>query len=112
MSVRVYVIKHVAIEVDDLEKARAFYQDLFSLELRTSGERRASFKAGEHRFFGLAEVKPRKPVSDAHFGFVVGNENQLAQVRDKVTKKSMPNPPAMTNSVEGPVLFCFCSAKY
>jgi hypothetical protein len=27
------------------------------------------------------------PMSDAHFGFIVRDENQLAQVRDKVTKK-------------------------
>jgi catechol 2,3-dioxygenase-like lactoylglutathione lyase family enzyme len=87
MSVRVYGINHVAIEVDDLEKARAFYQDVFSLELLTAGERRASFKAGEHQFFVLAEVKPPKPMSDAHFGFIVRDEDQLAQVRDKVTKK-------------------------
>lgn len=87
MSVRIYGINHVAIEVDDLEKAKMFYKDVFALELQNSGERRASFKAGEHQFFVLAEVKPRKPESDAHFGFIVRDENQLAQVRDKVTKK-------------------------
>ncbi len=33
MSVHVYGINHVAIEVDDLGKAVAFYQDVFNLVL-------------------------------------------------------------------------------
>jgi catechol-2,3-dioxygenase len=32
MSVQVYGCNHVAIEVDDLEKAAAFYQDVFNLK--------------------------------------------------------------------------------
>ena len=32
MSVQVYGCNHVAIEVDDVEKATAFYQDVFDLE--------------------------------------------------------------------------------
>jgi catechol 2,3-dioxygenase-like lactoylglutathione lyase family enzyme len=50
MNVRVYGINHVVIEVDDLEKARAFYQDVFSLELRTSGERRDRSRRGNINF--------------------------------------------------------------
>jgi predicted enzyme related to lactoylglutathione lyase len=32
MSVQVYGCNHVAIEVNDVEKAVAFYQDLFNLQ--------------------------------------------------------------------------------
>ncbi|MBV8354675.1 MAG: VOC family protein, partial [Candidatus Eremiobacteraeota bacterium] len=32
MSVRVYGCNHIAIEVGDVQKAVAFYQDVFNLE--------------------------------------------------------------------------------
>jgi catechol 2,3-dioxygenase-like lactoylglutathione lyase family enzyme len=38
MSVQVYGCNHVAIEVDDLVKAQAFYEDVFGLELKGRGE--------------------------------------------------------------------------
>ncbi len=87
MSVRVYGINHVSIEVDDLEKAKSFYQDVFKLEPLNSGKGRASFRAGKHQFFVLTEVRPRKEESDAHFGFMVRDEQQLAAVRDKITRE-------------------------
>ena len=38
MSVQVYGCNHVAIEVDDIKKAIAFYKDVFNLEKMDSGE--------------------------------------------------------------------------
>jgi catechol 2,3-dioxygenase-like lactoylglutathione lyase family enzyme len=38
MSVQVYGCNHVAIEVDDIEKAIAFYKDVSNLEKLDSGE--------------------------------------------------------------------------
>jgi catechol 2,3-dioxygenase-like lactoylglutathione lyase family enzyme len=38
MSVQVYGCNHVAIEVDDIKKAVAFYKDVFNLEQMDSGE--------------------------------------------------------------------------
>jgi catechol 2,3-dioxygenase-like lactoylglutathione lyase family enzyme len=38
MSVQVYGCNHVAIEVDDVEKAVAFYKDVFNLEQMSGGE--------------------------------------------------------------------------
>ena len=38
MSVRVYGINHLAIEVDDVAKAVAFYEDVFQLEKMDEGE--------------------------------------------------------------------------
>ncbi len=38
MSVTVYGCNHVAIEVDDVERAVAFYQDVFNLEKLDEGE--------------------------------------------------------------------------
>jgi catechol 2,3-dioxygenase-like lactoylglutathione lyase family enzyme len=87
MSVRVYGCNHIAIEVDDVERAVAFYQDVFNLEKLDGGEGDAFFKLGEHQFlaiFGVPEVKRDRM---RHFGLMVRDDKQLAEVRDKVTKK-------------------------
>ena len=86
MSVRVYGCNHVAIGVTDIEKAKAFYQDVFNLELQSGGEDRAFFKLGEHQFLAMSKVD-QVPRDDRHFGMMVRDEQQLAQVREKVTKK-------------------------
>src|SRR5438045_77204 len=56
MSVQVHGCNHVAIEVDDIEKAVAFYQDVFNLEKLDEGEGDAFFKLGEHQFLAMFEV--------------------------------------------------------
>ncbi len=63
MSVRVYGINHLAIEVDDVAKAVAFYEDVFQLEKMDEGEGDAFFKIGEHQFLAIFEVDklPARP---------------------------------------------------
>ena len=61
MSVRVYGCNHIAIEVDDIRKAAAFYKDVFNLEKLESGEGDAFFKLGEHQFLAIFEVKKVQP---------------------------------------------------
>jgi catechol 2,3-dioxygenase-like lactoylglutathione lyase family enzyme len=87
MSVKVYGINHVAIEVDDVEKAVAFYQDVFGLEKLDEGEGDAFFKLGEHQFLAMFEVDHPSPSRTRHFGLMVRDENQIAEVREKLTKK-------------------------
>ena len=87
MSVHVYGINHVAIEVDDIEKAVAFYQDVFGLEKKDEGEGDAFFKIGEHQFLAIFEVDEVRPDRVRHFGLIVRDEEQIAQVREKLTKK-------------------------
>ena len=87
MSVKVYGCNHVAIEVSDVQKAVEFYQDVFNLEKLDEGEGDAFFKLGEHQFLAMFEVKEMKPDSMRHFGIMVRDENQLAEVREKITKK-------------------------
>jgi catechol 2,3-dioxygenase-like lactoylglutathione lyase family enzyme len=57
MSVQVYGCNHVAIEVDDIDKAVAFYKDVFNLEQMRGGEGDAFFKLGEHQFLAVFEVE-------------------------------------------------------
>jgi catechol 2,3-dioxygenase-like lactoylglutathione lyase family enzyme len=87
MSVRVYGCNHVAIEVDDAEKAVAFYEHVFNLEQLSEGEGDAFFKLGEHQFLAIFEVDEVKPERVRHFGIMVRDEAQLAEVRDKITRK-------------------------
>jgi catechol 2,3-dioxygenase-like lactoylglutathione lyase family enzyme len=55
--VQVYGCNHVAIEVDDIETAIAFYKDVFNLEQLDEGEGDAFFKLGEHQFLAIFEVE-------------------------------------------------------
>jgi len=87
MSVKVYGCNHVAIEVDDVEKAVEFYQHVFNLEKLNEGEGDAFFKLGEHQFLAIFEVEELKPDRMRHFGIMVRDELQLAEVREKITKK-------------------------
>lgn len=87
MNVQVYGCNHVAIEVDDLAKAQAFYQDVFNLPLKSSGEGHAFFQLGNHQFLAMNEVDQLRSPGSWHFGLIVRDDDQLAQVRDKVSKK-------------------------
>lgn len=87
MSVRVYGINHVAIEVDDIDKAVAFYEDVFNLKKLDEGEGDAFFQIGEHQFLAMFEVDKQRPDHVWHFGLIVRDEQQLAEVRDKLTAK-------------------------
>jgi predicted enzyme related to lactoylglutathione lyase len=87
MSVKVYGCNHIAIEVDDLEKAVEFYQDVFNLEKQDEGEGDAFFKLGEHQFLAMFAVDKVSPAGARHFGLLVRDEAQIAEVREKLTKK-------------------------
>src|SRR6266508_1380514 len=87
MSVLVYGCTHVAIEVDDGEKAVAFYKDVFNLEQMRGGEGDAFFKLGEHQFLAIFEVDKVQPANVRHFGIMVRDEDQLEEVRQKLIKK-------------------------
>ena len=87
MAVQVYGCNHVAIEVDDVKKAVAFYKDVFNLEQLDEGEGDAFFKLGEHQFLAIFEVEKLQPDRQRHFGMMVRDEAQIAEVRKKVTDK-------------------------
>lgn len=87
MPIHVYGCNHIAIEVDDIEKAVAFYRDVFNLEQLREGEGDAFFKLGEHQFLAMFEVKERRPDHNRHFGLMVRDEAQIQEVRNKLTKK-------------------------
>lgn len=88
MSVTVYGVNHVAIEVGDIAQAIAFYEDVFNLKKLDEGEGDAFFKIGEHQFLAMFERKGMSlEKSDRHFGLMVRDEGQIAEVRKKLTTK-------------------------
>jgi catechol 2,3-dioxygenase-like lactoylglutathione lyase family enzyme len=87
VSVRVYGINHIAIEVTDIKQAVAFYEDVFGLKKKDEGEGDAFFQLGEHQFLAMFEVETMKPDRTRHFGLMVRDEVQIDEVRDKLTKK-------------------------
>jgi catechol 2,3-dioxygenase-like lactoylglutathione lyase family enzyme len=87
MSVKVYGINHIAIEVSDVAKAVKFYQDVFNLEKLDEGEGDAFFKVGEHQFLAMFEAANVTPNRTRHFGLIVRDDSQLAEVRDKLTTR-------------------------
>ena len=87
MSVRAYGINHVAIEVTDIDVAVLFYEDVFNLQREDEGEGDAFFRLGEHQFLAMFEVKKMTPDNTRHFGIIVRDEGQIAEVREKIVKK-------------------------
>ena len=87
MPVKVYGSNHIVIEVDDAKKAMEFYADVFNLEMLRGGEGAAWCKLGEHQFMAIFEVKELRPDRVKHFGLIVRDEQQVKEVREKITKK-------------------------
>ncbi|MDX1622556.1 MAG: VOC family protein [Gemmatimonadota bacterium] len=63
-------INHVALEVDDVEEALAFYGKLFDYELRGRSPGHAFLDLGD-QFVALAERPGGPPDQGRHFGLVV-----------------------------------------
>ena len=87
MAVQVLGSNHLAIEVDDAQKAVAFYEDVFNLTMLKGGEGAAWCQLGEHQFLAIFEVDEVRPDRWKHFGLIVRDEEQLLEVREKVTQK-------------------------
>ncbi len=87
MSVQVYGCNHIAIEVNDVEKAVAFYQDVFNLERLPQGEGDAFLKLGEHQFLAIFKVDRVTRAAKRHFGLMVRDQAQIAEIREKLVTR-------------------------
>jgi catechol-2,3-dioxygenase len=87
MAVRVFGCNHLVLEVGDIKKAIEFYTDVFNLELKDGGEGDAFFQLGNHQFLALVETDKPHVDQRRHFGLIVRDEAQIAEVREKITKK-------------------------
>ena len=77
---RLLGINHVALEVDDVEEALAWYGRLFDFELRgRAGSRMAFIDMGD-QFIALAAGRAQSSDDARHFGLVVDDKEQTRAV--------------------------------
>ena len=69
-------MNHVALEVGDLDEALSFYGRLFCFELRGRIPGMAFLDMGD-QFLALAELPPREPDRERHFGLVVDDREAV-----------------------------------
>jgi predicted enzyme related to lactoylglutathione lyase len=69
-------INHLALEVDSIDEALAFYGRLFELELRSRMHGMAFVDLGD-QFIGLSEGREAGPDRHRHFGLVVDDKEAV-----------------------------------
>ena len=70
-------MNHIALEVDDIDDALAFWESIFGpLELRGRGKQMAFIDMGD-QFLALARGRTQPPDQDRHFGLVVDDKEAV-----------------------------------
>jgi len=87
MAVRVFGINHIVLEVGDVKAAVEFYTDVFNFEIKDQEEDAAFLYIGNHQFMALFEAEEPHTDQERHFGLMVRDEQQIAEVREKITTK-------------------------
>jgi len=76
---RLVGLNHVALEVDDIDEALAFWESIFGpLELRGRGRHMAFIDMGD-QFIALARGRTQPPDQERHFGLVVDDKEAVRQ---------------------------------
>ena len=87
---RLIGINHVALEVDDIDAALAFYGDLIDFELRgRHGSHMAFLDAGD-QFIALSAPRRQPPDQDRHFGLVVDDREAVRAALDRAGVEILP----------------------
>ncbi len=80
---------HVALEVEDIEAALAFYRRLFDFELRGKTDTMAFIDLGD-QFIALQQGR-RQPADDGrHFGLVVDNKEAVRSALEEAGVEILP----------------------
>jgi catechol 2,3-dioxygenase-like lactoylglutathione lyase family enzyme len=74
---RLVGINHVALEVDDVDEALAWYGQFFELELRGRGGSRMAFVDMGDQFLALSAGRTQPPDRARHFGLVVDDKEAV-----------------------------------
>ncbi len=70
-------MNHIALEVDDIDEALAFWESIFGpLELRGRGAQMAFIDMGD-QFLALARGRTQPPDQHRHFGLVVDDKEAV-----------------------------------
>jgi catechol 2,3-dioxygenase-like lactoylglutathione lyase family enzyme len=86
---RLVGINHVALEVEDVDSALAFYGGLFDLELR-SRSRGAAFVDLGDQFIALMHGRTRPPDGARHFGLVVDDKEAVRRALEAAHAELLP----------------------
>jgi lactoylglutathione lyase len=88
MKPRLVGINHVALQVDDLEEAVAFYTDLFQPTHVERGVPHAAFLQMGDQFIALFECGPRS--EEPHFGLVVDDKEAVRGALERAGVEILP----------------------
>jgi catechol 2,3-dioxygenase-like lactoylglutathione lyase family enzyme len=84
---RLVGINHLALEVDDIDEALAFWESIFGeLELRGRSRGMAFIDMGD-QFIALARGRTQPPDAERHFGLVVDDKEA---VRERLREVGVP----------------------
>jgi predicted enzyme related to lactoylglutathione lyase len=86
---RLLGVNHIALEVDDLEEALAFYAAIFEFELRGRGPRMAFIDMGD-QFIALSEGRTQPPDQSRHFGLVVDDKEATRAALEEAGAEILP----------------------
>lgn len=89
MKPRLVGINHVALQVDDIEEAVAFYTDLFQPTGVDRGLPHAAFLRFGDQFLALFERGPR--AEEPHFGLVVDDKEEARRVLEEAGAELPPS---------------------
>ena len=90
MRPRLVGVNHVALQVDDLEEAVAFYSDLFQPTAVDRSEPHAAFLELGDQFLALFERGPR--AEEPHFGLVVDDKQEARRALEEAGVEILPGP--------------------
>jgi catechol 2,3-dioxygenase-like lactoylglutathione lyase family enzyme len=86
---RLVGINHLALEVDDLDEALAFYGRLFEFELRGRIPGMAFIDMGD-QFIALSEGRTQPPDQSRHFGLVVDDREAVRAKLEELGVEILP----------------------
>ncbi|MBI3912329.1 MAG: VOC family protein [Armatimonadetes bacterium] len=89
MQPTVYGSNHIALEVTDAEAAARFYQEVFGLERYSGGEGNAFLRLGPHQFLALFQTSEPHCDAHRHFGIIVKDDAEIAEVRRRLEERSI-----------------------
>lgn len=88
MKPRLVGINHVALQVDDIEEAVAFYTDLFRPTAVDRSEPHAAFLEFGDQFLALFQRGPR--AEEPHLGLVVDDKEETRRVLEEAGVEVLP----------------------
>jgi lactoylglutathione lyase len=89
MKPRLVGINHVALEVDDIDRALEFYGRLFDLRLRGRSRGMAFVDIGD-QFVALMQGRSHPPDNARHFGLVVDDKEAARRALEEAGVEILP----------------------